>query len=258
MADIGSSAPGTPNWVVVATPDAPGTGAFYEGLFGWDVNNQNGGFSTLELGGDTVAGLLALPDDAKAAGATARWLVYLAADDVTKLLDKVQPAGGTILAPAFDVPGAGRMAMVADATGAEFGLWEPWGHDGAEVTGVPGSLTWAELYTRSKAAAANFYTTVFNWEVEEVTAGKDSFITCSIDGTPVAGMMVMSAAWGATPSHWLPYFAVADCDASAALAKTHGAEIAGEPHDTGAGRMAVIRDPQGALFFIVAEAAAGT
>jgi len=66
-------------------------------------------------------------------------------------------------------------------------------------------------------------------------------------------MMQMSAAWGDTPSHWMPYFATADVDAAAALADTLGGEVAGAPHDSGAGRLAVLRDPLGALFFVVAE-----
>lgn len=256
MGANGETAPGTPNWVVLATPDAARSTPFYAGLFGWKVGEGDAGFSTLELDGDVVAGLLQLPEEAKAAGASARWLVYLAADDIGDRLEKVRPAGGTILAAAFDVPGAGRMAMAADPTGAEFGLWEPWGHRGAEVTGVPGALTWAELYTRSRAQAAGFYEQVFGWQVEEVRAGEESYITCSVDNRPVAGMMVMGAAWGGTPSHWLPYFAVSDCDGAAATAVGLGGEVAGPPHDTGAGRLAVLRDPLGALFFVVTEAAA--
>lgn len=145
--------------------------------------------------------------------------------------------------------------MVTDGTGAEFGLWEGWGHAGVAVTGEPGSLTWTELYTRSRAAASGFYSAVFDWVVEEVKAGEESFITCSLDGRPVAGMMQMSAAWGETPSHWMPYFAVTDADEAATLADGLGGEVPGAPHDTGAGRLAVLRDPLGALFFVVAEKA---
>src|SRR5918992_571461 len=145
------------------------------------------------------------------------------------------------------------MAMVADATGAQLGLWEPWGHPGALVMGKPGSLTWAELLTRSRAAAASFYTAVFGWEVQTVQAGDESFITCSLNGTPVAGMMEMSAAWGGTPSFWMPYFAVTDTDAMASLATTLGGEVAMPPSDAGNRRLAVLRDPSGALFYVVSE-----
>ena len=243
--------PGMPCWVVVATPDAVTTAAFYSRLFGWNATEGSAGFTTPD--GRDAAGLLQLPEAAREAGAPSRWLVYLATADINAALKKVGPAGGSILAPAFDVPGAGRMAVVTDATGAELGLWEAWGHPGVGAAGEPGALVWTELYTRSRAAASSFYSAVFDWVVEEVQAGQASFITCSLDGRPVAGMMQMSAAWGETPSHWMPYFGVADADEAASLAAGFGGEVRADPRDTGGGRIAVLRDPLGALFFVVAE-----
>ena len=84
-------------------------------------------------------------------------------------------------------------------------------------------------------------------------SGEESFISCSVDGVPVAGMVQMGASWGDTPSHWMPYFATADCEAAAALADGLGGEVCAQAHDTGAGRLAVLRDPLGALFFVVAR-----
>jgi predicted enzyme related to lactoylglutathione lyase len=237
----------------MATPDFEASAAFYSRFFGWKLSDAGSGYTTLQLDGLDVAGMFQLPDAAREAGAASRWLVYLATEDIGKQLDKVRPAGGRILSPAFDIPDAGRMAMVADATGAEVGLWEAWGHPGAAVMGKPGSLTWTELLTRSRAAAASFYTAVFGWEVEAVQAGEESFITCSRDGTPVAGMMEMSAAWGDTPSFWMPYFAVEDPDAMASLAVSLGGEVAMAPGEVGNRRLAVLRDPLGALFYVVTE-----
>jgi uncharacterized protein len=244
---------GTLCWAVMATPDAARTAAFYSGLFGWQVTDASAGFASLRLGGREVAGLLQLPEATRAADASSRWLVYLASDDINGHLGKVEAVDGKILAAAFDVPGAGRMAVASDPVGAEFGLWEGWGHPGAGVMGEPGSLTWAELYTRSRAAAAHFYRAVFDWAVEEVRAGQETFITCSVDGKPVAGMMLMSAAWEDTPSHWMPYFAVTDVDETAALADGLGAQTVVAPHDASAGRLAVLRDPLGALLTVVVE-----
>jgi uncharacterized protein len=244
---------GTLCWAVMATPDAARTAVFYSGLFGWQTADASAGFASLRLGGREAAGLLQLPEATRMAQASSRWLVYLASDDIGEHLDKVEAAGGVILAPAFDVPGAGRMAVASDPVGAEFGLWEGWGHPGAGVMGEPGSLTWAELYTRSRAAAAGFYSAVFDWAVEEVRVGQETFITCSIDGKPVAGMVHMSAAWQDTPSHWMPYFAVSDVDETAMLADGLGGQTVVAPHDISAGRLAVLRDPLGALLTIIVE-----
>ena len=54
------------------------------------------------------------------------------------------------------------------------------------------------------------------------------------------------------PPNWLPYFAVSDCDGSAALATTLGATVVMKPMDIpGTGRFAVLRDPAGAAFAIL-------
>jgi len=250
MADDRSAhRPGMPCWVVLATPDTGRTGSFYAGLFGWSRPQPDAGFDTVDCGGSGVVGVLQLPP-AAAAGAASRWLVFLATDDIGASLDKVRPAGGEILAPAFDVGDLGRMAMAADATGAQFGLWEAGTHPGALATG-PGSLTWTELRTRSRAAAAGFYHAVFGWDVQSVQAGAESFITCLLDEEPVAGMVELGAADGRSPSYWMPYFAVGDCDTAAAEADVLGGEVCEAPHDAAGQRLAVLRDPLGALFYVV-------
>ncbi len=249
--------PGTPCWVVLVTPDVGRTGPFYAGLFGWSAPAADGGFDTVTCAGSDVAGMLQLPPEAAEAGAASRWLLYLAAADIGRSLEATRAAGGEILAPAFDVGDLGRMAMVADRTGAHFGLWEAGTHPGVAVTGEPGSLTWAELRTRSRAAAAGFYEAVFGWDVQSVQAGAETFITCLLDGEPVAGMVELGAADGQTPSYWMPYFAVGDCDAAATLADGLGGEVCEAPHDAAGRRLAVLRDPLGALFYVVSGSEAG-
>src|SRR5262245_8074324 len=107
--------PGTPCWVVLATPDAERTAPFYSGLFGWTAP-PSGGFATIACRGCEVAAVLPLPPEAVEAGAASRWLVFLATDDISRSLAAVRPSGGQILAPAFDIGELGRMAMVTDGT----------------------------------------------------------------------------------------------------------------------------------------------
>jgi predicted enzyme related to lactoylglutathione lyase len=242
--------------VVLVSPDTVRTGEFYADLFGWSEPAPGGGFDTIDRDGDEVAGALQLPPETAAAGAASRWLIYLATDDIGAALEHIRPAGGEIVAPAFAVGELGRMAMAADRTGAHFGLWQAGTHPGAQVTGQPGSLAWAELRTRSRASAAGFYEAVFGWEVQSIQAGAEGYITCVLDGRPVAGMVELGAADGQSPSYWMPYFAVVDCDAAASLAEQLGGEVCAAPHDAAGHRLAVLRDPLGALFY-VAEARSG-
>src|SRR5688572_27974465 len=103
---------GTPCWVVLVTPDAGRTSRFYAGLFGWSAPAAEGGFATVSRpGGSEVAGVLELPTEASEAGAASRWLVFFATADVGTTLEVVHPAGGEILAPAFDVGDLARLAI---------------------------------------------------------------------------------------------------------------------------------------------------
>jgi predicted enzyme related to lactoylglutathione lyase len=54
------------------------------------------------------------------------------------------------------------------------------------------------------------------------------------------------------PSSLSPYFAVDDCDAIVAKAKSLGAQVYVPPTDMGnVGRFAVLADPQGAAFDVI-------
>ena len=67
-----------------------------------------------------------------------------------------------------------------------------------------------------------------------------------------AGMIQMTEEWGDLPSHWMVYFAVADCDATAEKARTLSGEIKVPPPDIPAiGRFSAVCDPQGAVFSII-------
>ena len=73
-----------------------------------------------------------------------------------------------------------------------------------------------------------------------------------IENTHVAGMCKMPEEMGETPSHWLPYFSVEDCDKTCANAQELGATIVQPPKDIpGTGRFSVLQDPQGAAFAIL-------
>ncbi len=53
-------------------------------------------------------------------GTPPHWNVYFNVEDVDASVAKVEELGGTTVVPAIDVPGVGRMAMVADPQGAMF------------------------------------------------------------------------------------------------------------------------------------------
>jgi predicted enzyme related to lactoylglutathione lyase len=57
---------------------------------------------------------------------------------------------------------------------------------------------------------------------------------------------------GSMPTAWAPYFAVADTDETVRRAEELGASVLHPPHDLTVGRWAMLRDPQGAMFNVIA------
>jgi predicted enzyme related to lactoylglutathione lyase len=99
---------------------------------------------------------------------------------------------------------------------------------------------------------------VFGWQTEDVTFGPASYTIVSPaaggENASHGGIMQLqpeNLARGST-SEWHPYFEVADCDATTALATGRGATSLIPPMDAeGVGRLAMLADPQGAVFAII-------
>ncbi len=75
----------------------------------------------------TVAGLMPLPAEARAAGGRPSWLGYIGVEDVGAATDRVRQAGGTVHRAPADIPKVGRFSVVADPQGATFMLFTPQG-----------------------------------------------------------------------------------------------------------------------------------
>jgi uncharacterized protein len=242
---------GTPSWVDLQTTDVEGAKAFYGGLFDWKFDDQampNGGaYSMALVGSDTVAAIAA--QSPMQAGMPPAWNTYLAVDSVDDAVAKAGAAGGVILMPATDIPGAGRMAFVADPTGAAVGLWQASGHIGASLVNEPNTLTWNELTTTDNAAALAFYRAVAGIESAPTKMGDTEYTLLKVDGSDVGG--ATSPQMDGVPNHWHVWFAVADTDAVAAVAAATGGGLLVPPMDMPIGKIATIRDPQGAAFSIL-------
>lgn len=119
---------GALSWCELLTDDVPKAKAFYTDVVGWQAEDMDmadsGVYTVLKANGAPVGGIMKTPPQA---GGPPRWTAYITVDDVDGRLTKAEKAGGTILSPAFSVPGVGRMATVADPTGAvlNFITYEP-------------------------------------------------------------------------------------------------------------------------------------
>jgi uncharacterized protein len=254
MAEVTSYAPGTPSWVDLMTSDPEGARTFYAGLFGWEIEvgpPETGNYGMARLRGHNVAGLGGEP---ARDGMPTAWTTYIATDDVDGAVKRIADAGGEVMMGPMDVMGEGRMAVATDPTGAVFGMWQPGGHSGASLVNEPGTISWNELATRDLAAARRFYGAVFGYDWADVDTGEGGplYATFVVGGRSVGGAMQMNDQWPAgIPSHWMPYFAVADADEAVAAVERLGGRVNVPPMDSPYGRFAIVADPQGGVFSVI-------
>ena len=254
MSERTSYVPGTPCWVDLGTPDIDAAAAFYGGLFGWSVpegenSEQTGGYRQAMLRDKPVAGVMPLMQE----GQPPAWSTYVSVEDADATAAKVREAGGMVMAEPMDVMDLGRMAIFADTTGAVFGVWQPGTFIGAQVVSEAGAVVWNELNTRDPEAAKAFYGAVFGWGFEEREFETGMYTSLKVGDDTVGGMIdITGRAPDEVPAHWLVYFAVEDADATLEKAKAGGGEAVFGPESISeVGRIAVLKDPYGAVFALI-------
>jgi predicted enzyme related to lactoylglutathione lyase len=181
------------------------------------------------------------------------WEPYIAVENADAAAARAIQFGGTLLMPPFDVFDAGRMAVIKDPTGAAFCIWQAGKNKGLGIAEVEGTLCWADLNTPDPERAKKFYTDLFGWKITADTDDSPpSGYTHIQNGEDfIGGIPPVRPESSRTPAHWLAYFYVTNCDATAAQAKKLGAKFYLEPMTMeNVGRFAVLADPQGAVFAI--------
>ena len=255
MTEFSSHVPGTFCWAELATTDQAAGVAFYRALLGWDVSEipmgPNEAYTLfLVRGKDVAAGYTMRPEE-RQAGIPPHWNMYVSVASADETAKKAEQLGATVLAPPFDVMDSGRMAALRDPTGAVFQVWQAKTHIGAKILNEPGALCWTELTTRDTKAAEAFYTALFGWTAKHgAPSATMEYTELHNQGQTGVGMMAMPTDMPAhVPSYWMPYFQVADCDASTDTARTLGAKVMVSPRDVpGTGRFSIVSDPQGGMF----------
>lgn len=233
-------------WCEVVTSGVPADLApFYERTLGWTAEKTGGGprdAMVFRRGGRPVAGI-SHRAGVKRSAPRARWVAFFqgaAADSVARAAD----AGGR--EPTASHAGATqawRLALLADAEGAVFGLAEPTGRDADPTRGF-----WPVLLARDTHRAADFYRGILGGAREDeartpLFAG-DFLLTDA--GGPWAGVQPAGMSGRAG---WVVLVAVGNIDAATATARREGGRILRAPGlDLIGGRVAVIADPAGAVF----------
>jgi uncharacterized protein len=118
---------------------------------------------------------------------------------------------------------------------------------GTRTSHPPGTISWADLTTNDLAAAKEFYGELLAWSFEDMPTGDGVYSMASLAGGSVAAISEASD----QPPHWNVYVTVESADDTARRADEFGGTVLTEPFDVfDAGRMAVLRDPTGAILCV--------
>ena len=121
-----------------------------------------------------------------------------------------------------------------------------------------GSFVWYDLATTDPEAAARFYAAVVGWTAEPVP--EMHYTILKAGGAEAGGLMALPEHLRAAgvPPHWSGYIRVDDVDAMTGTLKQSGGSVLREPDDIpGVGRFAVVKDPDGAPFYLFAPNKSG-
>ncbi|MGW4894351.1 VOC family protein [Kitasatospora sp. NPDC004240] len=248
--------PGTPCWVDLMASDQQAALDFYRDLFGWQGEigpPEFGGYAVCSLNGKPVAGIMGRMAPEGEPLPPVAWTTYLASEDVDATSRAIADNGGTIMYPVMDVGTTGRMLVAADPTGAVFGVWQPVEFNGAGIVNEPGALVWNELNTNDTDAAGRFYHQALGLRPATIQ-GMEGYYSLNVHERTVGGMQPVAGYLApGTPSHWMTYFSVDDTDSTVDALVKAGGSVIQPPFDMQSGRMAVVQDPQGAAFALIAS-----
>jgi len=132
----------------------------------------------------------------------------------------------------------------------------------AESSSAPeprqGKFVWPDLVTTNPEVAVGFYTKLFGWTSEKVSRGQESYIILSHAGQPVAGVAHRPAgpdSKAAKGARWVGSIAVTDINQAVKAVTASGGRILFAPKNlAGRGWQAVVADPEGSIFGLVAPA----
>lgn len=255
MGKRSSYAPGTFCSVDLATTDADGAKRFYGGLFGWegeDVHPSEGmTYTILRLDGDAVGGMFERAGLEEAGGP--HWIGYVSVESADDVARRAAELGGEAAEEPFDILDVGRMAAVKDPTGSGVAVWQARTYAGAGRVNEPGFLTWNELATNDTTAAISFYEGLFGWSSEAMdTGGGPEYTVIRVGDRSNGGVRRLSPEEerAGVPPYWVPYFAVESLDGTLERCAELGGDKLFGPMEMPAGRIAALRDPQGATFSI--------
>jgi len=148
-----------------------------------------------------------------------------------------------------------RLAALALTLAASVANAGALGPDGVPGRPLPGKFIWFDLATDNLPAARAFYREVFGWNFREVVGAPAGYTVIENGKDKLGGMLEMARPPGArVGARWVPLISVVDPERAAQVVRARGGSVLVAPKTiAGRGTHAVFRDPQGAVFGVLAS-----
>jgi len=105
-------------WDELHAADVEAAKRYYSELLGWTTESFMDGYDVFKAGETLAGGLMPKSEDLPVAA----WLSYIAVDDTDAATTKARELGATLLMEPTTMENVGRFSVLADPTGAAFGL----------------------------------------------------------------------------------------------------------------------------------------
>ena len=243
----------------LVSPNIERSEAFYGALFGWTfrpIPVEGGRYAEAMSG---TAGVASLVERPLPPGSAHRpdWLPFVSSPDPDRTASLASDNGGKVLYAPRDLPGLGRLAVLADPYGGVFAVLHSSSGDPADVETADGDWIWSSLITPDPAADGNFYRALFGYDVYPIpgsTSGRHLVVASGGYARASINPMPPGAPAGAR-ARWVRYVRVQDAGAVAEKAESLGGRVLVQPHpDRDGGTIAVLADPDGAVFGVLEHA----
>jgi uncharacterized protein len=112
-------------WNELMTADVKKAKAFYQSLFGWEMEDHdmgNGVYTMLKQGETGIGGMMQIPKGRE--HIPPHWMSYIYVENLDESVKKAKSLGAKIKVEITSIADYGKFAVIEDPTGAYIALWQ--------------------------------------------------------------------------------------------------------------------------------------
>lgn len=246
--------PGQFIWHELIVEDTQRAASFYLQLTGWKTHSylpkgSNLPYITWYDAQGPLGALLTLDEETRRRGNFPRWFANVMVEDIEAVIERALAGGATLQVAPAPMGTVGRWAILNDAMGARFALFQPKDPLFARNPLTDGGFTWNEHRSSDPEAAFAFYRSLFGWEDfgRADSQNGESLQLFGMYGQILGGFGGLVPGVIDAPA-WVYYAEVTSLHDSLALVAASGGQVCASPRRwLGAGNAALVLDPGGAL-----------